>query len=221
MFMVAIFLFATFVVQIILYITVLVFLTVFLRAAHKRRKAGTLLTQQHDLAGRGSAGADYQSLVIALYFVTGLLLIRALYYAVNTGTPEDGFRAHPSYSIKRPSTDPVTDSYGYYDYISGDWGFKFHDPSQLGFDASCVFLALLILAWPKGHAAKVLPRVEKKKGRRRNVEGGRERVWTREEEGLELNLRTPAERRVEERTESPEYVENRKVTSDGRTPVKM
>ena len=144
MFLVAIFLFATFTIQIILYITVFVFLTIFLRATNKRRKAGTLLTQTHDLHSCGSTDADSRSLVIALYVATGLLLIRALYYIVNTGTPEDGFRAHPSYSIHRPSTDPSTNPYEYYDYVSGDWGLKFHDPSQLDFDAAVVFLALLV-----------------------------------------------------------------------------
>lgn len=213
--MVAVFLFATFVVQIILYITALVFLTVFLRAANRRRKAGTLLTQQHDLGGRGSAGADYKSLVIALYVATGLLIIRALYYTVNMGTPEDGFKPHASYSIWTPPT--ANDEYGHWDYVSGDWGFKFHDPSQLGFDATFVFLALLILAWPKGHAAMVLPRVKKKKGI--DVEGGRERVRTGEERGLELNLQTPAERRVEGRGQPPEYVANREVTPAGRRPT--
>lgn len=214
MFLVAIFLFATFIIQIILYITVFVFLTIFLRAANKRRKAGTLLTQTHDLHGCGSAGADYKSLVIALYVATGLLIIRALYYIVNTGTPEDGFRTHPSYSIHRPSTDPITNPYAYYDYVSGDWALKFHDPSQLGFDAAVVFLALLVLAWPKAHAARVLPRVEKN-GRGRDVEGGRERVWTRNEMGLELNLQTPAEDRIE----PPEYVADRELTPDGRRPT--
>ena len=186
---VAIFLFATFIIQIILYITVLVFLTIFLRAANKIRKAGTLLTQTPDLHGRGSTGADYKSLVIALYVATGLLIIRALYYAVNNGTPEDGFRAHASYSVPTPM--------GGYDYVSGDWGLKFHDPSQLGFDAAAVFLALLILAWPKAHAARVLPRAAKKT---RDVEGGRERVWTRSEGGHELNLNPQRERRCEEPT---------------------
>ena len=214
MFIVAVFLFVTFSVQIILYITVLVFLTIFLRAANKRRKSGTLLTQTHDLHGRGSAGADYKSLVIALYVATGLLIIRALYYMVNTGTPEDGFRAHPSYSIHHPSSDSVTNPYGYYEYVSGNWGLKFHDPSQLGFDAAVVFLALLVLAWPKAHAARVLPRM-KKKGRGRDVEGERERVWTRSEGGLELNLQTPAKMGVA----PPEYVTDREVTPDGRRPM--
>lgn len=147
--------FASFTGQLLVYVVFLILLAKFHTRASKHRKAGTLLTQIEG-ARDGTPVRSYKSMVVVMYMVPILLGIRAVYYLVNCGTP-----------------------YWYFDgqleedwdnrYYRNDWYLKWWEPGQLGLDATPVFLALMVLAWP----AAIPGRIFKRKDWRVNVDAWR------------------------------------------------
>lgn len=92
-------------------------------------------------------------MVVVMYMVPILLGIRAVYYLVNCGTP---------YWYFDGQLDEDWDD----SYYRNDWYLKWWEPGQIGLDATPVFLALLVMAWPTANPGRVF----KRKDWRVNVE---------------------------------------------------
>ena len=106
-------------------------------------------------------------MVFALYTTAVLLSIRSIYYLINTSTGATffpGLLHFPDYAYKS--------GYG----LDKEWTFKFYEPGQFGLDAAPVFLALLVLAWPRGYAGRVLA-LRRRRGEDGGREGKRATVW--------------------------------------------
>ena len=136
--------FASFICQLIVYAAFLILLVKFHIRASKHRKAGTLLTQMEG-ARDGTPVRSYKAMVVVMYMVPILLGIRAVYYLVNCGTP---------YWYFDGQLDEDWDN----TYYRNDWNLKWWEPGQIGLDATPVFLALLVLAWPTANPGRTFKR---------------------------------------------------------------
>lgn len=148
-------LFAAFIGQLLVYVTFLIVLARFHSRASKHRKAGTLASQTESTRG-GSPPRSYKATVVTMYIVPFLLGVRAVYYLVNCGTPHYWFSG-------------VVDPYWDHTYYRNTWWLKWWEPGQIGLDATPVFLALLVLAWPTANPGRTL----KRKHRGPNLEAWR------------------------------------------------